>query len=52
VVLATLGKRETEPRGLCDLAANEKAPVRRQALGITIRATLIALGATAIALLI
>jgi hypothetical protein len=52
VVLAALGKRETEPRGLCELAPNEKAPVRRQALGIAIRATLIALVVTAIALLI
>jgi hypothetical protein len=51
VVLATLGKRETdEPSGVCDLAANERAPVRRQALSITIRATLVALAVSAIAL--
>ena len=53
MVLATLGKRETdEPRGLCDLTANERAPVRRQALSVAVRATLVALVVTAIALLI
>jgi hypothetical protein len=52
VVLATLGKRETDPRGVADLSADERAPVRRQALGIAIRATLIAIAVTAIALLI
>jgi hypothetical protein len=52
VVLATLGKRETDPRGVADLAVNERAPVRKQALRIAIRAMLIATLATAIALLI
>jgi hypothetical protein len=37
---------------LQDLAANEKAPVRRQALSITVRAALIAVVVTWIALLI
>ena len=51
-MLATLGKRETEPRGLADLGGNEKAPVRRQALSITIRATLIAVVVAGLALLV
>jgi hypothetical protein len=52
VVLATLGKREAESRGLSDLAPSEKVPVRRQALSISIRATIIALVVVLIALLI
>jgi len=53
VVLAALGKRESdESRGLLDLAANEKAPVRRQALWVVARATLIGVAAAIIALLI
>jgi len=52
VVLATLGKRETDPRGLTDLAQNERAPVRRQALGVAVRAALIGLAGALIGLLI
>jgi hypothetical protein len=53
VVLATLGKREAdESRGLEDLAANEKAPVRRQALSVALRAASIGLGAAIIAFLV
>jgi hypothetical protein len=53
VVLATLGKRESdESRGLVDLAANEKTPVRWQALGVAARAALIGIAAAAIAFLV
>jgi len=53
VVLATLGKRESdEARELEDLADNEKAPVRRQALSVAVRSGLIGLAAAVIALLI
>jgi len=38
--------------GLADLAQNERAPVRRQALGVAIRAALIGLAGALIGLLV